>query len=132
MKTSTIDLNEEIDTYDVENSLSVVAAVTGHSNLNSYKDIVSRKHNVSSLAAAKLLTNMINELSAIVSYTPAMIRPTVGGEGLRTSLTDCLDHLYVFRSMLVDSHNDDEGYSDVKVIKMEQEHYGKEDEEGQE
>ena len=127
MKTSTYDLNEELDSHDVETSLEYVAAITGNGDLENYKQILKRQYNIDSLAAAKIVSNMILELQSIISYTPAMLRPTAGGEMLRTSLIDSMDHLSVLRITLINSYEDDEGYEDVKLIKMEQEHNDKEE-----
>lgn len=127
MKNSTYDLNEELDSHDVEKSLEYVAAMTGNGDLKNYKQILKRQYNIDSLAAAKIVSNMMLELQSIVSYTPAIIRPTTGGELLRTSLVDSLDHLSVLRMALVDAYEDDEGYEDVKLIRMEQEHNDKEE-----
>lgn len=127
MKNSTYDLNEELDSHDVDKSLEYVAAITGNGDLKNYKQILKRQYNIDSLAAAKLVSNMILELQSIISYTPAMIRPTAGGEVLRTSLVDSMDHLSVLRMALIDTYENDEGYEDVKLIRMEQKNNDKEE-----
>ena len=127
MKNSTYDLNEELDSHDVDKSLEYVAAITGNGDLKNYKQILKRQYNIDSLAAAKLVSNMILELQSIISYTPAMIRPTSGGEVLRTSLVDSMDHLSVLRMALIDTYENDEGYEDVKLIRMEQKNNDKEE-----
>jgi hypothetical protein len=116
MKNSTLELQDELDSYDVDNSLTAVAAYSELKDLKSYKDIIARKHNISSLASAKLISNTIFELQSFVAFTPAMIRPTEAGELLRTTYIESLETLYLFRDILIGMHQDDEGYKDVKIV----------------
>ena len=105
MKNSTLELQDELDSYDVDNSLTAVAAYSELKDLKSYKDIITRKHNISSLASAKLISNTIFELQSFIAFTPAMTRPT-----------ESLDTLHLFRDILIGMHQDDEGYQDVKIV----------------
>ena len=116
MKNSTLELQDELDSYDVDNSLTAVAACSELKNLKSYKDIITRKHHISSIAAAKLISNTIFELQSFVAFTPAMTRPTETGELLRTTYIESLETLYLFRDILIGMHQDDEGYKDVKIV----------------
>lgn len=126
MKISTYDLEDELDSIDVEQSMTHIAALVGLKDLKVYKQIAEREKHISSVGAAKLLSNMLLELTNIVAYTPAISRPTVGGEVLRTTFMDTVDHLNALRMAMVDSYNNDEGWSDVKVIReMEQYDNGK-------
>jgi hypothetical protein len=111
MKNSTLELQDELDSYDVDNSLTAVAA---YSELKDLK--ITRKHNISSLAAAKLISNTIFELQSFIAFTPAMTRPTEAGELLRTTYIESLDTLHLFRDILIGMHQDDEGYQDVKIV----------------
>ena len=118
MKNSTLELQDELDSYDVDNSLTAVAAYSELKNLKSYKDIITRKHNISSIAAAKLISNIIFELKSFIAFTPAMSRPTEAGELLRTTYIESLETLYLFRDILISMHQDDEGYEDVNMVQI--------------
>jgi hypothetical protein len=115
MDNSTLDLEDELDSFDVDNSLRGVAAVASLDNLKSYKDIVRRKYHISTFGAAKLISNAMFELQAFIAFTPAMIRPTQSGEMLRQTYIESIETLDVLRSILISMHYDDEGYSDILV-----------------
>lgn len=117
------DTQEELDSYDLNKSLAVVAAVVGNGTLESYKDIQSREYNIDSLGAAKLLTNQIEELRGIISYTPAMIRPTREGEMLRVCLMESLQQLENFREALVYVYQQDDGYEDIGIPQVDNKEY---------
>lgn len=106
---------DEMDSYDLNQSLKAVIAATGHEDLKDYKEIVSRKYNIDTLAAAKLLTNQIEELKGIIAYTPAIIRPTEEGEALRSYLIQAIQSIEAFRDGLVYVYRQDDGYEDIQI-----------------
>jgi|TARA_R110000803_G_scaffold206977_1_gene274607 hypothetical protein len=117
MKNSTEDLQDELDSYDVENSLRGVAACANLKDLNSYNDIINRKHNISTIASAKLISNTISELQSFVAFTNVMSRPTHVGEMLRTTYIESLESLNLLRDILITMYEDDEGFEDVNIVK---------------
>ena len=78
---------------------------------------MNRSKTLSSIASAKILSNMIHELQQIIAYTPALIRPTPIGEILRDNLSVSLESLHLMRYAMIESHKNDEGYTDKKIIK---------------
>jgi hypothetical protein len=114
------DLQEELlDSYKVEQTLKNLAIVTGHKTYPTYKEIVDRNYNINALSAAKLVSIMIKEVSDVISYTPAVLRPTIKGEELRHSMIDAVQVLHTLNQCLITAHLDDEGWDDIKVIDAE-------------
>jgi len=118
MKNSTLELQDELDSYDVDNSLAAVAAYSELKDLKSYKDIITRKHNISSLAAAKLTSEQ--QLRA-AEFLGGDTKRTVGvgstvqaktGNPLQQGLSDLLAFI------LIGMDQDDEGYEDVNIVKI--------------
>jgi hypothetical protein len=110
------DLQDDLDSHDFHETMEYVAALTNSEEVINYKDILNRSKVISSIASAKILSNILTELTSIVAYTPAIIRPTPIGQMLRTTLSDSIEALDLMREAMVESHNDDEGYADKKII----------------
>tara|TARA_R110000744_G_scaffold66669_4_gene136253 strand:- start:4718 stop:5101 length:384 start_codon:yes stop_codon:yes gene_type:complete len=110
------DIQDDLDSFDFHDTMAYVAALTGSDEVIEYKAILNRSKVISSIASAKILSNILTELTSIVAYTPAIIRPTPLGQMLRTTLSDSIEVLDMMREAMVESHNDDEGYTDKKII----------------
>jgi|TARA_R110000796_G_scaffold4849_2_gene18342 hypothetical protein len=110
------DIQDDLDSFDFHETMEYVAALTGSDEVMEYKNILNRSKVISSIASAKILSNILTELTSIVAYTPAIIRPTPLGQMLRTTLSDSVEALDMLREAMVESHNDDEGYTDKKII----------------
>ena len=93
-----------MEEYNLDTSMKVVAAITGHKDLKEYKELLDRKFNISSHAAAALLTVTIQELGNIVCMSPVFKEDSQTGESCRISLVDAIDHLHTLRTLLVDHH----------------------------
>ena len=110
------DLQKDFDSYDIQDAMIIASAITGNENVKDYRNIMNRNEVVTSLASAKILSNMVHELTKIVAYTPALIRPTPLGEMLRNSLAETLESLQIMRHAFIETHKNDEGFSDQKII----------------
>tara|TARA_R100001082_G_scaffold99374_1_gene68056 strand:- start:618 stop:995 length:378 start_codon:yes stop_codon:yes gene_type:complete len=118
MENSTLsNLHDDLDSFEFEDAIEYVAAITGNDTIEDYRSVMNRSKTLSSIASAKILSNMIHELQQIIAYTPALIRPTPIGEILRDNLSVSLESLHLMRYAMIESHKNDEGYTDKKIIK---------------